>query len=113
MLLAKLGSLEEAAPNSSAQKFIVERLKAVRVGIADLQGKGASLNAQILQMHMDLASKAVHAAMDFENLGTKAVVAMRSELEFPINAEQYEATLRAVREKTRRRNLFSVKCFSI
>jgi hypothetical protein len=52
-------------------------------------------------MQMQLASKALHAAMDFEGVGTKAILAMRAELQFPIDTEQYEAALSTARDKAK------------
>jgi len=100
-LMSEIAKLEGSAPNLQLQQFLMGRLTSVRTLIADLLNKCTALNTQILTLHMGLVSKAIHLAMDFENYGTKAVIAMRVELAFPITNDRYETILRAVRERTK------------
>lgn len=98
-ILAKLAELGEGTTNVTLQKFLTDRLNSIRTDISGLQTRSKDLSGMIFQMQMDVTSKSTGAALEFENYSTKAILSMRAELGFPIDAEQYETLLRGSRAK--------------
>jgi hypothetical protein len=100
-VILHLRNVEEQASGQIAglAKTAQDPTEDVRSKIAALEAQQKNLEQNIFRMQMDFGGKAFHAAMEFENLGTEVIVAMRQELDISLDAAAYASSQRQLRQK--------------
>jgi hypothetical protein len=85
--------------NIEIQRSVMTQIARLNTEIKDFENRASELNKATFLKQLELASNSHRASIQYEELGTDLILAMRDELGFKIDATKYTTNLSEARKK--------------